>query len=1349
MGGGEGLSPFPRAWAALAGVVACAVLAFAAPAVAAPCPAFDDSYLDTCGPTFQIPSWTDSGGWDDPSQYATITLADVNGDGADELLGRSDAGIEVFRFDTTLGQWRFQVDARRVPQLLDDFATFLPAQDSDPRNPAHPQFSSTIQTADVDGTPGEEVIARFWDGMRVYRYTRAAGGRAVDGGTWTRIGTGGPFTDAGGYADPSLYTTIRTADIDGDGADELLGRSTTGVVSFDWTASGWTPGPALPAFADADCADPACYLDFRTGTLTGSGPEVLIGRDGAGVSSWGIGDGAWQRLDPSSAANATFSDGQGSRDCGFDDGGDGTNDCLGTAPAYYETLGLADIDGVPGEELLARASDGLRVRSYAGEWVTYDDTSSAIDFGFGWTAKTGVAGNIDQTEHDAASNATPLTFSFTGTAVQVIGPLDPGLGTSYFWLDDPLWFQNDPDGIFSQEDPSRMSQVVMFNRTDLPYGPHQVVMQAQSNPAGVDAIKVLPGPWVSLPTLDDLGGAAADLTATPGAWGSIRTGDIDGRGGDEVLALDADGLQAWTYDASTRRWTKLAPTTPLALGSDPWLTDPAYYSTIQTGDVDGDGRDEVIARGPSGVRTWAYDRRGTGGWERYLAEGYPAFESEGAQNEANAFTALNALAIQKGLIPAGSLRDLWSSEIAPQPGDLTRLINGLAADAGCGAPIGSPPQVASCTPPAGSTGFTATQWTAVVNQMLVEADAAGEVLAYLTDLTTLRNTLFLQENAELPAIGSELGLQAAAANTGEFNPLTLMSGTLGIAASIAGLLPGVGPELSAGLWVAAEATSMIPQTSPTATSSAFPSTYAGLQGKFASMVSETEKGLTEMSQDIRQDAGLIQLVSQLREDGPWATTNLDTVGMQSAANQAFAIWVYKALVPTVYDRYDITVCAEYGNALCYGPAAGTPGIVGGETDPNVQDAFDFIGIGPQRDLDGGTPCKNDEQDVVPDCTYTEPPTALGNAVWGAPDAACAYVPGKVSTAWTFGCNAGVGEASSIGENTWNFTTYSGAFDVSASHCGWPYGGGCGAAPPPAAGRRAAASTAQSRPAGRPVVLSRPRAGRRAGSPGLARFRTAVSVPRGTRLAGAPVVLDRVLFEPGARELTGPRARRGQQPLRLTLRRAAPGRFVATGGGRRPVRVDLRLGARRPAGRGATLTVTASRLYHTPRACRALPAAAAIDTAPVRLHSRLVIGAGRDRLRIDVRHDVRCRRDGRGVVDRLEYVPPPPRRPSRPGLALTLRGPGAVTPGAAARYTARVSNVRRGGTRIVSSLWDVTLVRGRDVSRIRELPRGRARSVPYTVRVPRDARGRFCVVVTATAGGARGDAGRVCSRVTSR
>jgi hypothetical protein len=92
----------------------------------------------------------------DPSQYSTIQLADVNGDGRDELIGRGDAGIQIYRFDTTLGQWRPRVDAKGLPQVRNDFASSRPWNEGDPQNPNNAQHDSTIQAADVDGQRGEQ-----------------------------------------------------------------------------------------------------------------------------------------------------------------------------------------------------------------------------------------------------------------------------------------------------------------------------------------------------------------------------------------------------------------------------------------------------------------------------------------------------------------------------------------------------------------------------------------------------------------------------------------------------------------------------------------------------------------------------------------------------------------------------------------------------------------------------------------------------------------------------------------------------------------------------------------------------------------------------------------------------------------------------------------------------------------------------------------------------------------------------------------------------------------------------------------------------------------------------------------
>ena len=127
-------------------------------------------------------------------------------------------------------------------------------------------------------------------------------------------------------------------------------------------------------------------------------------------------------------------------DCPFSAGGAtgaGSGDCVGSSPSYYETLQAADVDGVRGDELLARASDGLRVK----KWV-------------------------------------------------------PGSSG---------------------------------------------------------------GSWNLLTTLTALAGAASSVP--DGMWGSIRTGDVDGIGKQEVLFLvpDGKGLQAWSYDPGPKRGTSCVP----------------------------------------------------------------------------------------------------------------------------------------------------------------------------------------------------------------------------------------------------------------------------------------------------------------------------------------------------------------------------------------------------------------------------------------------------------------------------------------------------------------------------------------------------------------------------------------------------------------------------------------------------------------------------------------------------------------------------------------------------------------------------------------------------------------------
>ena len=55
----------------------------------------DFAYNGACGPEFESPAWGDTPGWTDPSKYSTIKLADITGNGTDELIARNDDGLEI------------------------------------------------------------------------------------------------------------------------------------------------------------------------------------------------------------------------------------------------------------------------------------------------------------------------------------------------------------------------------------------------------------------------------------------------------------------------------------------------------------------------------------------------------------------------------------------------------------------------------------------------------------------------------------------------------------------------------------------------------------------------------------------------------------------------------------------------------------------------------------------------------------------------------------------------------------------------------------------------------------------------------------------------------------------------------------------------------------------------------------------------------------------------------------------------------------------------------------------------------------------------------------------------------
>ena len=302
---------------------------------------------------FTLPAWSDIAGWDDPSCYSTIQMADLDGDGYEELVGRCSAGIAAYRFDTSSGVW-----------------TSLPPGPnfSNKHGWNAAKYYKTIQTADLDGDGQVELFGRGSAGMVVYKFEKTSSNT----GSWKLLTPtqSGPFPNQEGWDAPKYYETIQTADLDGDGQAELFGRGSAGMVvyKFDSNTGSWkllTPTQSGP-FPNREGWDaPEYYETIQTADLDGDGRAELIGRGPAGIVTYKFDSntGSWKLLTPTQS-------------------GPFPNWKSWDAPEYYETIQTADLDGDGRAELFGRGHAGIVIykfemtSSHPGSWKLLPPTQS-------------------------------------------------------------------------------------------------------------------------------------------------------------------------------------------------------------------------------------------------------------------------------------------------------------------------------------------------------------------------------------------------------------------------------------------------------------------------------------------------------------------------------------------------------------------------------------------------------------------------------------------------------------------------------------------------------------------------------------------------------------------------------------------------------------------------------------------------------------------------------------------------------------------------------------------------------------------------------------------------------------
>ncbi|MBX3247072.1 MAG: VCBS repeat domain-containing M23 family metallopeptidase [Myxococcales bacterium] len=332
------------------------------------------------------PAWSDPNGWTDPTNYATLRMGDLNGDGHADICARANAGITCHLgasdgFSGGGGTW--------LERLSND-------QGGD-----HPNVYTTLRLADVNGDGRDDLCAREPDGFRCWLSDGERFGAPFEGPRWAndngwgvaryygtiRMGdvdgdgradvcaraaagircalagaegfgetfVGPEWSDASGWGAMQYWSTIRLADVNGDGRADLCGRDAEGLRCAFSSGAGFAEPVLVAPLSDASgWADLSNYGTLRVGDVDGDGAADLCLRANAGIRCYAWRDGTFEALE-----GPSWSDENG-----------------WSSPAHFHQIQLADVTGDGRVDLCARASAGWRCHPSMGDGF---DTPMTLD----------------------------------------------------------------------------------------------------------------------------------------------------------------------------------------------------------------------------------------------------------------------------------------------------------------------------------------------------------------------------------------------------------------------------------------------------------------------------------------------------------------------------------------------------------------------------------------------------------------------------------------------------------------------------------------------------------------------------------------------------------------------------------------------------------------------------------------------------------------------------------------------------------------------------------------------------------------------------------------------------------
>ena len=421
-----------------------------------------------------------------------------------------------------------------------------------------PNAGRSVSVGDVDGDGGDEVIVQidaalsggndFW----VMKFSPGAG-------NWQHLSPIPGHTlqadlDCSGL--PNAGRSVSVGDVDGDGRAEVIvqidasgsGGNDFWVMKFDpaaFSPARWqhiSPIPGHTLQADLDCSGlPNAGRSVCVGDVDGDGrAEVIVQIDASGsggndfwVMKFAPAAGSWQHLSPIPGHTLQAD-----------------LDCSGL-PNAGRSVSVGDVDGDGRDEVIVQIDAAL---------------SGGNDF---WVMKFNPAAGSWQ-------HLSPIPGHTLQADLDCSGLPNAGRSVSV----------GDVDG-------DGRDEVIVQIDAALSGGNDFWVMKFDPAAGSWQHLSQIPGHALQA----DFG-----CSGLPNAGRSVSVGDVDDDGRAEVIIqIDASGSGGndfWVmkFESGARSWTHLAPT------GDPLEADfdcsglPNAGRSVSVGDVDGDGRDEVIVQ---------------------------------------------------------------------------------------------------------------------------------------------------------------------------------------------------------------------------------------------------------------------------------------------------------------------------------------------------------------------------------------------------------------------------------------------------------------------------------------------------------------------------------------------------------------------------------------------------------------------------------------------------------------------------------------------------------------------------------------------------------------------------------